>query len=268
MSGIPDTSPLTPEDHLMDIHKPKPWHNLREFAKEYIIIVLGVATALIAEQAVEWWHWHERVGDAVEAMTLELRDDDGVQVYARAAAMTCFERQLDGIRAAIEAGRPRAEINALIGAYHPPVRTWDSNAWDSMVASGVAAHVPPGEMMKWSLLYTPITIIRTTAEQERTELARLQPTRLSGDRLSTSEADTMLAAAAQLRNLNHLWALGGPGYLGMMEKAGIAIAPEQKNRILGELRALHAGCAVAPAPLFIDPDAQFSARPATTPAAK
>ena len=26
----------------MDIHKPKPWHGVREFLKEYVIIVVGV----------------------------------------------------------------------------------------------------------------------------------------------------------------------------------------------------------------------------------
>ena len=41
----------------MDIHKPKPWHGVREFLKEYAIIVVGVLTALAAEQGVEWLHW-------------------------------------------------------------------------------------------------------------------------------------------------------------------------------------------------------------------
>jgi hypothetical protein len=36
----------------MDIHKPKLWHGLRDFLKEHGIIVLGVLTALAAEQAV------------------------------------------------------------------------------------------------------------------------------------------------------------------------------------------------------------------------
>ena len=38
----------------MDLRKPKPWHSLREFLKEYLIIVIGVLTALGAEQAVAW----------------------------------------------------------------------------------------------------------------------------------------------------------------------------------------------------------------------
>jgi hypothetical protein len=41
----------------MDIHKPKPWHGVREFLKEYVIIVVGVLTALSAEAGVEWLHW-------------------------------------------------------------------------------------------------------------------------------------------------------------------------------------------------------------------
>ena len=51
----------------MDIHKPKPWHNVREFLKEYAIIVVGVLTALAAEQAVEWLHWQHEVEVAVAA---------------------------------------------------------------------------------------------------------------------------------------------------------------------------------------------------------
>src|SRR6185437_10385130 len=44
----------------MDIHKPKPWHGLREFLKEYVIIVVGVLTALGAEAVVEWAHWRHQ----------------------------------------------------------------------------------------------------------------------------------------------------------------------------------------------------------------
>ncbi|MBV9062475.1 MAG: hypothetical protein JOY77_06055, partial [Alphaproteobacteria bacterium] len=40
----------------MDIHKPKPIRNWREFLKEVGIIVLGVSIALGAEQAVEAIH--------------------------------------------------------------------------------------------------------------------------------------------------------------------------------------------------------------------
>src|SRR4051812_29711919 len=103
----------------MEIHKPKPIHNWREFLKEYAIIVIGVLTALAAEQAAEAVHWHYRVKDAMEAVRLELRDDDGPQAYTRAAAWVCLDRQLDTIQAAIEGEHSHAEIDALIARYAP-----------------------------------------------------------------------------------------------------------------------------------------------------
>ena len=40
-----------PQEPIMEIHKPHPVHSWRAFLKEYAIVVLGVATALAAEQA-------------------------------------------------------------------------------------------------------------------------------------------------------------------------------------------------------------------------
>ncbi len=48
----------------MDIHKPKPWYGAREFLKEYVIIVVGVLTALGAEQVVEHLRWQKAVDEA------------------------------------------------------------------------------------------------------------------------------------------------------------------------------------------------------------
>jgi hypothetical protein len=56
----------------MEIHKPKPIHNWREFLKEYAIIVIGVLTALAAEQAVEWLHWQGEVKAARQAIFAEM----------------------------------------------------------------------------------------------------------------------------------------------------------------------------------------------------
>ena len=55
----------------MDIHLPKPFHNWREFLKEYGIIVLGVLTALGLEQAIEWVHHRAQVREATERLRAE-----------------------------------------------------------------------------------------------------------------------------------------------------------------------------------------------------
>ena len=59
----------------MEIHKPKPWHGLREFLKEYGIIVLGVLTALALEQVVETLHERTIASEAREAVRAEVREN-------------------------------------------------------------------------------------------------------------------------------------------------------------------------------------------------
>src|ERR1700759_1603280 len=76
--GGPSASPPTvaasePLGGGMDIHKPKPWHGLREFLKEFGTIVLGVLVALGAEQAVEWLHWRHEAHVAREAIAFDLK---------------------------------------------------------------------------------------------------------------------------------------------------------------------------------------------------
>lgn len=41
----------------MDIHKPKPVHNLRQFLSEIAVIVIGVAIALAIQQRAERLSW-------------------------------------------------------------------------------------------------------------------------------------------------------------------------------------------------------------------
>ncbi|MBV9549483.1 MAG: hypothetical protein JO256_07400 [Alphaproteobacteria bacterium] len=241
----------------MDIHKPKPWHNWREFLKEYAIIVLGVATALGAEQALEWVHWQHRIADARATMVLELRDDDGPQAFLRAAAGPCFDRQLNGIRAAVEAGRSRSEIAALIRQYAPPIRSWDSEAWDAVFTSDLASHVTPNQMRKWGLLYVAVPRLNARSQEEREALITVKPVRETSDKLSANEADTILGAVGRLRAINNTFMSGSGFLLSVMARNGIEVTPEQKARILDGLRKLYQNCVVVPSIGSGVPDDQF-----------
>jgi hypothetical protein len=52
----------------MEIHTPKAFRGWRGFLKEYRTIVIGVLTALGAEQAVEAYHHREQVRQGEEAL--------------------------------------------------------------------------------------------------------------------------------------------------------------------------------------------------------
>src|SRR6185295_9883038 len=99
-----------------DVHKPKLVHNWREFFKEYGIIVLGVLTALLAEQAVQSFEWRHKVEAAIADMDNELSVGDGPQAYTRLAIDKCVRFELDAIRDAVERGDragSRARIDGL-----------------------------------------------------------------------------------------------------------------------------------------------------------
>ena len=190
----------------MEIHKPNPIHNFREFLKEVGIIVLGVLIALGAEQTVEALHWRAKVHEAEQAMRIELRDDDGPQAFTRAAIEACLDHQLDTIQAAVEGGRDRRAIAALADAYTPPTRTWDAEAWRTAVASDAASHTSADRMVTWSKPYRLLPVLEATNLAENSERIELQPTRRAGGPLSGAEQDRMLSAVARLREANHLMA--------------------------------------------------------------
>src|SRR5690348_9153654 len=54
---IEGAAPSREGEGAVEVHKPKRWRGFRGFIKEYLIIVVGVLTALGAEQAAEWLHW-------------------------------------------------------------------------------------------------------------------------------------------------------------------------------------------------------------------
>src|ERR1700740_1773110 len=77
----------------MDIHKPKPWHGVREFLKEYVIIVVGVLTALGAEQIADNLHWRHVVAEERAALNSNIRGNDAA-MRARLSIEPCVQRRL------------------------------------------------------------------------------------------------------------------------------------------------------------------------------
>src|SRR5439155_8415941 len=114
----------------MDIHEPKPWHGVREFLKEYLIIVVGVLTALAAEQVVEVIHRHEEVAAARDALHREIAVD------LRALTLggrdyECFGRRLDAITAWANGNGPKPQGHSALLAGLP------STNWDAVKATAV-----------------------------------------------------------------------------------------------------------------------------------
>jgi hypothetical protein len=230
----------------MDIHKPKPFHGWREFAKEVGIIVLGVLIALAAEQTAEAFRWRQRVEQARQAMRVELSQDDGLQAYARASITRCLALQLDAIQRGIDSRLSVAQVMAVAKAYRPPYRTWESDAFRSAVASDVSNHMAAHELAEWSGVYANIPYLGQVTEKEQELVNSLSDGLPFDRRISDAEADRMTRIVQGLRRANanlDLWSR-----VVLFGTVPIEAAPPASDRkaVTADARQLYGSCVVVP----------------------
>lgn len=231
----------------MDIHKPKPWHGLGEFVKEIGTIVVGVLIALAGEQAVERLEWAHKVHAAEDAMRIELLEDDGPQIYQRAAMHDCLAAKLDAIRAGVEGGMPRADLGRLIDGYHLDFLTYDALAHDDATHAGVADHMSQAALQTWTNAYGAMPLMERTNEQEAQDLARLRALRRNGGPLSEAEQTHALDAVEALRVEEHNMANLAAYVLPYIRKLG-GLDPKRMGLFLGRARTWYGPACVHEVP--------------------
>ncbi len=221
----------------MDVHKPKPTHGWRAFVGEVGIIVLGVLIALAAEQTAQAIEWRHKVVAAEEAMRLELAEDDGPQLYARAVMRRCVQDTLNAIRAGAEGGADRAELVRRIDRYKTPFWTWDALAYDAAVASGVPVHVDTKAMQRWTLAYSTMPAINAANAKEFGDGGELAALSHAGGALRPEERDRVLRAVELLRRdaltIDTVVRVALP----MIYATGVRLHPRMQRRMLGLVRA-------------------------------
>ena len=133
----------------MDIHKPKPFHNGREFLKEYGIIVLGVLTALGLEQAIESWHERQQFAETREAIDAELRQGLA-SAHVMADLSKCQIRQLVLLSDAVGKG-DLARAEAMDKSSDITVGLPTSyQTWTAAVSSDVSKRFKPYQQSYYS----------------------------------------------------------------------------------------------------------------------
>ena len=136
----------------MDLHKPKPIRNWREFLTEVGTIVLGVCIALTAEQGVEWYHWRQQVKEARGIIASEMAGNlAGAAV--RLGSQACVESRLDELGRILDAASHSGSLPAVGSIGLAPRQDLSSGAWDSIVASQTATHFPRAELAALAVNY-------------------------------------------------------------------------------------------------------------------
>jgi hypothetical protein len=184
----------------MDIHKPKPWHGLREFLKEYLIIVIGVLTALGAEAVVERLHERQMSAEAREAVRAEVRLDLA-NVDRRLAAQTCINdriREIEGLLDAAEHGRSFQAATLVSVVSTPQAYT---ERWEAATAGGRTSLFSSDEQRDLARIYHQFGFMNERKAEEEDAWARLGA--LEGrEQLSPEMLARAREALAQAKMLN------------------------------------------------------------------
>jgi hypothetical protein len=227
----------------MEVHKlKKPIHHLREFAVEIGTIVIGVLIALLAEQTAESLDWAHRVDIANKAMTNEIADDDGPQIYQRAAIDRCLNMKLDTIEQGLESHIDRQAMVRLIRSYRVEYLSYDVLQREAVNSSGVAVHFSAPQYAAWAKIYADIPVLDRTATQEARDLGRLYALRATGGALSDSEADRVFAAAEDLRSDETVMFQAASWTLPQIFDAGLRLSPARVADSMSWARAHYGAC--------------------------
>jgi hypothetical protein len=186
----------------MEIHKPKPSHNLREFLSEVGVVLLGITIALAGEQALSSLESHHKIRLVTEEMRQEISGDDGPQVFERIALSKCLNDSLDTIRRSVEQNAERSKVLESIDKFGTPRHTWDSTAFQAALSAGVLAQMPLDRVDAMSRFYSLMPALESANEREFRDEAALTAIDRSGGPLTELERTSLLQAVETLRRDN------------------------------------------------------------------
>jgi hypothetical protein len=213
----------------MDIHKPKPWHGLREFLKEYLIIVVGVLTALGAEAVVQNLHDARLSREAREAVRSELNVDI-TNLSRRLAEEGCIARRLDEIAALLDRADAGAPFTAPRNVSGPQNGIFYTQRWQAATAGGRTSLLSSDEQRAFGRVYAQLEMLEADKQTERRDwrrlnalqgLRRLSPEMIYDQRLAVSEVRALDNAFR--RNLKE--AVYYAGLIGAKGDAHLALKP-------------------------------------------
>jgi hypothetical protein len=196
-------------------------HNWREFLKEYAIIVLGVATALAAEQGVEWLHWHARVAEARTVIGDELGRTEA-QGIERVRDEFCIERRLDVLASILDQASRTGVLPPVPQIGQPHSRAWPDAVRQTVVASQTATHFPPGQLNALGRAYSQVRDLGADNQQELLAWATLSTMIGPGRGLDPASNSALRSALSHARYYNRIMALAGGQLARAIGKIGLA----------------------------------------------
>lgn len=242
----------------MEIHKPKPWSGLREFLKEYGIIVLGVLTALGAEQFAASLDWRAKLKETREALSDELAEDLA-KSQVRVELAPCVDRRLDDLAAIVDKATSTGRLPALPKPRQPPFNSWATGVWESALAAQTASHMPPDELRSYARFYQSIERIAAAGPQEEAVWTTLFGLAGPGRPFEAADARAFREAIARARTLNGITAGFGVRAQQLVDGHRLRVNTEMYRQRMATLKGFQCQTFDGPAPASYgaSPFAQF-----------
>jgi hypothetical protein len=222
--------PTVPQEPKMDEHKPGPMRNWRGYLKEYVLIVVGVLTALGAQQTADWLRWRQEVATARKTLMAEIAAND-VLIARRIILRPCMERQISEAEAIIgdlETKRPPRSYTTL----HTGIeQLYNDSQWQSQRASQVLTHFPSDELALMTSHYATLEPFRLWMDHEGYAWADLSVLRNPPANLTGSDFLRLRASLSIARRMNALTARRAENTLGISRKLGLAPPPPEPVRV-------------------------------------
>jgi len=237
----------------MDLHKSKPWHGVREFLKEYAIIVVGVLTALAFEQVVQAIDWQRRVRDAEHDFHVEL-GENARNAYSRLVTVRCATAQFDAMRAALVANRDQGTPATGISTYRRGNRSWFTDSWEAARSLQLTGHMPTERLRDYSLAYSLAVSFREWQRREQDFKPGVDTLSDNGGRLTAQERDRLFLALHELEEHSNQLDNIAFRYLEAVRPMGVTVDAKLKGEILQGHRQREGAYAQDPTPWLNDGD--------------
>ena len=184
----------------MDIHKPKSWHGVREFLKEYVIIVVGVLTALAAEAGVEWLHWRHQVELAREALAFDMK-----RVMAWAGAIDvqtpCIGERLAEIDRILDRAEATGRLPALGDLPSIGQGGWVMRSWSTLTYGQTLAHMTHREQLSLSAMALQVEALHEAGPKLQAAWSALRSLSGPGRPIERQEIATLRATVSTARDV-------------------------------------------------------------------
>ena len=222
--------------------KPRPrlFDDWRDFGREYLIVVLGVLTALLAQSAVEELSWRQKVRAAIQDMNQELSNGNGPQAFVRLSIHQCISDRLVRLRTLVEMG-DRAAVSEAIDTIQLPLRNYNSQAREAANSADITGHMPADRKYDYRIVYSLTPELDSIHRKELEALASLRSLPATGGPIGQEEKHFLLAAIENLLLDNDRVKRAAVFTLRRIRDLGIGLDRSQVQRNFADLPA-YEGC--------------------------